>query len=129
MNSFQRKRGFILIFVLLSLFAPPSMPDAHAFEPSTLITALPQAAQLAQTWSPQLIRTMGSTGTGLLKIGTAVFDIFKLPWGLLQSTLGAPFGYFDQGVQNMGTGLLAPCELVLQVLLLPVRIISLGTIY
>lgn len=123
------KFRLILLFASISVFAPYSIPQAKAFEPSSLITALPQAAQLAQTWSPQLIRVMSSTGTGLLKIGTAVFDIFKLPWGLLQSTLGAPFGFFDQGVQNMGKGLLAPCELVLQVLLLPVRIISLGTIY
>ena len=119
----------LLIFAVFSLFAPLQIPQARAIEPSTFITALPQAAQLAQTWSPQIFRAMGSTGTGLLKIGTAVFDIFRLPWGLLQSTLGAPFGFFDSGVQNMGKGLLAPCELVLQVLLLPVRIISLGTIY
>ena len=116
----------LMLFAVMSLFSPLQI---RAIEPSTFITALPQAAQLAQTWSPQIFRAMGSTGTGLLKIGTAVFDIFRLPWGLLQSTLGAPFGFFDSGVQNMGKGLLAPCELVLQVLLLPVRIISLGTIY
>ena len=116
----------LMLFAVMSLFSPL---QTRAIEPSTFITALPQAAQLAQTWSPQIFRAMGSTGTGLLKIGTAVFDIFRLPWGLLQSTLGAPFGFFDSGVQNMGKGLLAPCELVLQLLLLPVRIISLGTIY
>ena len=116
----------LLLFTGMSLFTPLQI---RAIEPSTFLTALPQAAQLAQTWSPQIFRAMGSTGTGLLKIGTAVFDIFRLPWGLLQSTLGAPFGFFDSGVQNMGKGLLAPCELVLQLLLLPVRIISLGTIY
>ena len=116
----------LILFVVMSSFSPL---QTRAIEPSTFITALPQAAQLAQTWSPQIFRAMGSTGTGLLKIGTAVFDIFRLPWGLLQSTLGAPFGFFDSGVQNMGKGLMAPCELVLQLLLLPVRIISLGTIY
>ena len=116
----------LILFAVMSSFSPL---QTRAIEPSTFITALPQAAQLAQTWSPQIFRAMGSTGTGLLKIGTAVFDIFRLPWGLLQSTLGAPFGFFDSGVQNMGKGLMAPCELVLQLLLLPVRIISLGTIY
>lgn len=129
MKQSTGKIRLVLLFVLMSIFAPSSIPQVKAFEPSSLITALPQAAQLAQTWSPQLIRTLNSTGTGFLKIGTAIFNIFKLPWGLLQSTLGAPFGFFDQGVQNMGQGLLAPCELVLQVLLLPVRIISLGSIY
>ena len=121
----KRLKKFLLTTLLLFFTAAP----VKAFEPSSLITAAPQAAQLAQTWSPQLIRTLNSTGTGLLKIGTATVNIFKLPWGLLQSTLGAPFGYFNNGVANMGEGLLAPCELVLQLLLLPVRIISLGTIY
>lgn len=118
-------KNFLLIIMLCFFTAIP----LKALEPSSLISAAPQAAQLAQTWSPHLIRTLNSTGTGLLKIGTATFNIFKLPWGLLQSTLGAPFGYFGNGVQNMGEGLVAPCELVLQVLLLPVRIISLGAIY
>ena len=120
---------WIILFSLTVAFSPLQSSKTYAFDPSMFITALPQAAQLAQTWSPQFFRMMGSTGTGLLKIGTATCNIFKLPWGLFQSTLGAPFGYFDQGVQNIGQGLLAPCELVLQVLLLPVRIISLGTIY
>ena len=118
------KKLFLIFLMMCFTFVP-----LKAFEPSSLITFAPQAAQLAQTWSPHLFRAMNSTGTGLLKIGTAVFDMFKLPWGLLQSTLGAPFGYFGDGVQNMGTGLVAPCELVLQTLLLPVRIISLGAIY
>ena len=118
-------KKILLITVMMFFTATP----LKALEPSSLISAAPQAAQLAQTWSPHLIRTLNSTGTGFLKIGTATCNIFKLPWGLLQSTLGAPFGYFSNGVQNMGEGLIAPCELVLQVLLLPVRIISLGAIY
>lgn len=118
-------KKLLLVWLMLTM----SFVPLKAIEPSTLITFAPQAMQLAQTWSPHLARVMSSTGTGLLKIGTATFNIFKLPWGLLQSTLGAPFGYFGNGLQNMGEGLLAPCELVLQVILLPVRIISLGTIY
>ena len=118
------KKLFVVWFMLTVGLIP-----LKAFEPSSLITFAPQAAQLAQTWSPHVARALSSTGTGLWKIGVATCGIFKLPWGMLQSTLGAPFGYFSNGLQNMGEGLLAPCELVLQVLLLPVRIISLGTIY
>ena len=123
----MKKRPVFLLLLLFSLFT--SVAPLGAIEPSSLITAAPHAAQLAQTWSPQIFRAMGSTGTGLLKMGTAAFNILRLPWGLLQSTLGAPFGYFDSGVENIGQGFFAPCELVLQALLLPVRIISLGTIY
>ena len=54
----------LLLFTGMSSFTPLQI---RAIEPSTFITALPQAAQLAQTWSPQIFRAMGSTGTGLLK--------------------------------------------------------------
>ena len=75
------------------------------------------------------MRALSSTGTGLYKMGSATLNIFRLPLGLLQCTLGAPFGFFDDGASNVAQGLIAPGELLLQTLLLPVRIISLGAIY
>ena len=117
------------VFALFLLFSPVAIPESSAFEPSSLITAAPHAAQLAKLWSPQVMRALGSTGTGLYKMGAATLNILRLPLGLLQCTAGAPFGFFDDGVRNIGQGFIAPGELLLQTLLLPVRIISLGTIY
>ena len=104
-------------------------PAARAVEPSTLITAAPHAVQLAKLWTPHLTRTLSSTGTGLYKMGEATLNIFRLPWGLLQCSLGAPFGFFGDGCSNVSRGIVAPFELVLQTILLPVRLVSLGTIY
>lgn len=123
------KFAIMALFALLTLFTPLTVPRANAIEPSTLITAAPHAAQLAKLWSPQLFRALGSTGTGLYKMGAATLNILRLPLGLLQCTLGAPFGFFDDGASNVAQGFIAPGELLLQTLLLPVRIISLGTIY
>ena len=104
-------------------------PSAKAIEPSSLITAAPHAVQLAKLWTPHLTRTLSSTGTGFYKMGAATLNIFRLPWGLLQCSLGAPFGYFDDGCSNVAQGVVAPFELILQTILLPVRIVSLGTVY
>ncbi|MBR7108284.1 MAG: hypothetical protein IKC89_07715 [Lentisphaeria bacterium] len=126
----KRPSPFLLLLaVIFTAFAPMTTPSAHAIEPSALITAAPHAAQLAKLWSPQLFRALGSTGTGLYKMGAATLNIFRLPLGLLQCTAGAPFGFFSDGASNVAQGLIAPCELLLQTVLLPVRIISLGTIY
>lgn len=119
----------LIAAVMFTALAPMGIPSAKAVDPSTLITAAPHAAQLAKLWSPQLFRALGSTGTGLYKMGAAMLNFFRLPLGLLQCTLGAPFGFFGDGTSNVAQGLIAPCELLLQTLLLPVRIISLGTIY
>ena len=65
---------------------------------------------------------------GIMKIGESAASILLLPAGILQCTLGMPFGMFDDGASNFIKGLCAPFELVYQVVLLPVRIISLGTV-
>ena len=107
------------VFALFLLFSPVAIPESSAFEPSSLITAAPHAAQLAKLWSPQVMRALGSTGTGLYKMGAATLNILRLPLGLLQCTAGAPFGFFGNGVQNIGAGVVAPFKMTWDILMLP----------
>ena len=93
-----------------------------------MVSAAPKALELAAIWSPHTINAMQSTGSGLLEIGKATLNILRLPLGILQCTAGAPFGLFDSGTQNVLQGLSAPFELIYQVILLPIRIVSLGTV-
>lgn len=102
--------------------------SAQAVDPATVTAAAPKALELATIWSPHAASTLQSTGIGLMKIGESTVSILLLPAGILQCTLGAPFGMFDDGVDNFIKGICAPFELVYQVILLPVRIISLGTV-
>ena len=100
----------------------------RAADPVAIGTAAPQALELASLWSPHAINAMQSGGIGLVKAGEALINIFRLPLGLLQCTAGYPFGYGSDGLDNCIRGVAAPFELVFQVLMLPVRILSLGAV-
>ena len=119
------KKYLLLIFLLLFT---AFLPSAKAVDPATVTAAAPKALELAAIWSPHTISTLQSSGIGLMKIGESTLSILLLPAGILQCTLGAPFGMFDDGVQNCITGGTAPFELIYQVILLPIRILSLGTV-
>lgn len=113
--------GVILVAVLV-------MPAARAWDPATVSAAAPQAAQLASQWSPHAISALQSCGMGFAKVGESLLNIFRLPLGLIQGTLGYPFGYGSQGFDNCVRGFMAPFELVFHTLMLPVRILSLGAV-
>lgn len=121
----MKKLGVLLV-IFGAVFA--FVPEAEAVDPATMTAAAPKALELAAIWSPHTISTMQSAGIGLKEMGKSTACILLLPAGLLQCTLGAPFGMFDDGVQNCISGFIAPFELVYQVVLFPVRIISLGTV-
>ncbi|MCI5779021.1 MAG: hypothetical protein MR051_04290 [Lentisphaeria bacterium] len=102
--------------------------EVRAFDPMTMSSAAPQALELATLWSPHAINAMQSGGLGFVNVGQAMLNILKLPLGLLQCTLGYPFGMAESGVNNCVGGVAAPFELVYHTLLLPVRILSLGAV-
>jgi hypothetical protein len=122
----KMKKSVFLLFFIAAFFC--FSKPLQAVEPATVTAAAPKALELAAIWSPHTISTLQSVGTGFLKIGESAASILLLPAGILQCTLGMPFGMFDDGASNFIKGLCAPFELVYQVVLLPVRIISLGTV-
>ena len=100
----------------------------RAADPVAVGSAAPQALELAALWSPHAINALQSGGIGMVKAGEALVNIFRLPLGVVQCTLGYPFGYGESGLDNCVRGLTAPFELVFQVLMLPVRALSLGAV-
>jgi hypothetical protein len=119
------KKFAVGIFIFFCLFCAGKL---HAIDPATMTAAAPKALELAEIWSPHTINALQSVGIGFMEIGRSTVSILLLPAGILQCTLGAPFGYFGEGAQNCLKGICAPFELVYQVILLPVRVISLGTV-
>ena len=119
-------KKMLLISFLGILFAVGK--PALALDPATMTSAAPKALELAAIWSPHTISALQSGGIGLMKIGESVISILLLPAGVLQCTLGLPFGMFDDGVRNFIKGGKAPFELVYQTILFPIRIISLGSV-
>ena len=114
--------------LLLLMIAALYVRQVEALEPATVTAAAPKALELAAIWSPHAANAMQSGGIGLMKIGESAVKILCLPLGAVQCTLGAPFGYFDNGVSNCIIGGNAPFQLVYQVILFPIRLISLGAV-
>ena len=55
----------------------------------------------------------------MVSMGKDVFEIFLLPWGVVQATVGLPFGGFGSGVKNMVQGGVAPFKFAFKAVLLP----------
>lgn len=118
MNACLRKPIFVFMFSSMLLFAFP-IPKAKAFEPVSMSVlaaiAMPYAIQAAQYTIKGLIRTAPCW----MKQGMELLDILRLPLGLLEVTLGAPFGFFWMGVVDMWKGFIAPFMFLKEFLSLP----------
>ena len=117
-------RRFILIFGVAGiLFCTPVPAKA---EPVSMVILAPLALKAANMASPYVIQWMQNSGGQLLNIGRDVVDLLCLPLGVIQCTLGAPLGFFSNGLGNIGAGCVAPFKLVKDVLLLPLAIFGIG---
>ena len=105
-------------------FAFPA-PKAEAIDPVTLAILAPIAIKAANVAKPYLIRAGLNTGLCLLKMGEDTLPTLRLPLGLLQMSIGAPFGGFRNGLVNTIKGFIAPGKLVVHTLLLPAMMVGL----
>jgi len=94
-------------------------PRAVAFEPITVALLAPVALKVYEAAEPRLVRGAAAGGRKMLQIGANLVDIFRLPLGAIQMTLGAPFGFFGDGVSNIAKGAIAPVKMVGNILVLP----------
>jgi len=65
---------------------------------------------------PKIVATTGKTGLNIVK---DTLGVLWLPVGALQTTVGAPFGFFKKGVGNIGSGIAAPFKVAKHVVLYP----------
>ena len=120
----MRKRPLLLILLIAVLFAGFPPPQARAIDPVTIAILAPIALKMAETMRPYVQRGLISGIKGMIDMGGDMCEILYLPWGLIQSTLGIPFGGFGPGVGNIGKGLIAPFKVVLDAVLLPVKFLG-----
>ncbi len=116
------RRNLLLLLLVVSVFCPMSKVELHAMDPVTIAILAPVAIKAAEVMMPYVIQGLKNAGVHLMKMGLDLAGILKLPLGLLQSTLGAPIGMFDSGLQNMLAGLTAPLQLVWHTVTLPLAI-------
>ena len=94
-------------------------PRAAAFEPITVALLAPVALKVYEAAEPRLVRGAAAGGRKMLQIGANLLDLFRLPLGAIQMTLGAPFGFFGDGINNITRGAIAPVKMVGNILVLP----------
>ena len=120
------RKNIIILLIAAGLFLPFSSSRVHAMDPVTIAILAPVAIKAAEVMMPYVIQGLKNAGAQLVKMGLDVAGIFKLPLGLLQSTLGAPIGMFESGVQNIIAGFMAPFQLVWHTLMFPLAIFGFG---
>ncbi len=120
MMMFRRK---CLIFLLVAgLMLPVATPELRGMDPVTIAILAPVAIKAAEVMMPYVLQGLKNAGAQLMKMGLDLAGILKLPLGVLQSTLGAPIGMFDAGLQNMLAGVVAPLQLVWHTVMFPLAI-------
>ena len=105
------------VFFLLGIF---SLSHVHGMDPVTIAILTPVAIKAAEVATPYIFRGLQCGGLHMMKMGTHLIDVFRLPVGLLQMTVGLPFNLFSDGIRNSIRGAIAPLNLLVDTLLLPV---------
>ena len=115
-------RKILLLIILTGMaysFFPA--PEAKAMDPVTIALLTPVAIAAAQKAQPYVVRGLKGGLAGFVDMGVDMIDILRLPLGLLEITLGAPFGFFKAGVRNIVLGFVAPFKLAFHAAILPIK--------
>ncbi|MBO5667644.1 MAG: hypothetical protein J6S43_00790 [Lentisphaeria bacterium] len=115
----MNKSVMVVLAVSCMMFAVPY--KARAIDPITMAILAPVALKVAEAAKPFVIRSLVSTGKGILQIGKAAFEVLYLPLGLGELTIGLPFNKARKGLKHViRGGVIAPAKIVVNVLLLPI---------
>lgn len=120
----MRRIGFIIFVLISTICIIPA--KTQAIDPVTIAILTPIALKAAEVMAPYVEKGLVEGGKGLLDVGVNACEILYLPLGVVQSTLGLPFGGLSSGLGNIGKGLWAPFKMTGNVLLLPIRFMGYG---
>ena len=115
---------FTIIAVLFAFMIPQQ--EAAAMDPVTIAILAPIAIQVGKAMMPYVIKGLTNMGRMGIKAGIELINIFRLPLGLLQMTIMAPFGTFYSGLQNTVIGFIAPFKMAFFILLMPIAAFGVG---
>ncbi|OGV39024.1 MAG: hypothetical protein A2X48_17835 [Lentisphaerae bacterium GWF2_49_21] len=118
-------RKFLIILVVMAVFSGIAVPKAKAMDPITISVLAPYAIPVAEMAGAFALKGFCKAATGIPDIFYDMVAIFMLPVGFLEATLGAPFGLFGNGCENVGKGVIAPFKLCYStVMLFPLFIVG-----
>lgn len=119
------RRRFLLVLLVAGCLCFPAK-RTEAIDPVTIAILAPIALKVAQKASPYIIRSLRSGGAHMVTTGKHMLDIFLLPLGCLEATVGAPLGMFTRGVRHMVYGVAAPLLVTWDILCLPLAFCGLS---
>ena len=111
----------VIIILLAAFFCTMVPPKAKAIDPVTIAILAPIAIKAAKVMRPYIQKGLISGTKGLIQTGKDTLEILYIPWGVIQMTLGLPFGGLGPGLNNVCKGLIAPFKVVGDVLYLPIQ--------
>lgn len=114
------KKIFIFL-VFAGLFSCFHVPETKAFDPVTLAILAPIALPYAEAAGKQALKGLVNAGPAMVDVFTNMLGIFLLPLGVIEATIGAPFGFLGPGLGNIGEGCIAPFKMVYSMLIVPVK--------
>ncbi len=119
----MRKILFMLMFFIA--FSWITAPSAKAMDPVTIAILAPYAMPYAEKAGHLALIGLMNGADAMVDIFGDMLNIFKLPLGVLETTVGMPFGFFGDGLIHLYEGGIAPFTLVMSTLFLPLRIAGL----
>ena len=117
------KRLILILLTAAGVFC--TIPETRA-EPVSMVVLAPVALEAAKQASPYVITALQNGGRQLLEVGKDLGNILRLPLGVIQITLGLPFGMLGNGLDNLTVGFFAPFQLIGDILILPVSFLGVG---
>ena len=122
-------RKSLLLTLIIGCACFMCAPKAEAVDPITIALLAPYAISAAKTAQPYVVRGLINGGKDFIAMGKDVLEIFYLPLGVLEITIGAPFGYFTPGCKNLVKGFIAPFKLAFHAAMLPVYLSGFASPY
>ncbi|OGV53471.1 MAG: hypothetical protein A2X45_24360 [Lentisphaerae bacterium GWF2_50_93] len=118
-------RKLLIVLITLAVFGGAGLPKAKAMDPVTIAMLAPYAIPVAEVAGQYALKGLGNAAKGMPDVFWDMVEVFMLPVGVLEVTLGVPFGLFTNGCSNIGTGCVAPFKLCFSTLMLVPRLLCL----
>lgn len=117
-------RRIILILTAVSVLTVAlPIPESNAFlDPVTIMILAPIALKAAAIAKPYVIRGLMNLGKHCVKMGSAMLEFMRMPVGMIQMTLGAPFGGLAPGLKNIVKGGLGLGKFIVRATMIPLAI-------
>ena len=115
---------FIIVLLGLLVYSLPA-PETKAMEPiSIAMMVAPIAIPIIKAALPYIIKGAVNMAGAMFEVGLEMIKWALIPVGFFEITLGAPFGLFRPGVNNLVEGCVAVPMTFVQMCAVPLKTVG-----